>query len=287
MSVYGTGLYGAGLYGVGEDTAPYALTWDDPTTRTYEQGVDRGVFYPPNGTPVVWNGLFGIDESGNHDVNTFYIDGQMYFSAIEGGDYTSRLSCYTYPDIFSNYVGLTHVDDASGLFVDNQMPRMFGMSYRSLVGSGSAGDLFGYKIHLVYNALATIGDISRRTIGASPEPTELEFDLICKPIKLAGHRPSAHYILDTRFMSKPTVASLETLLYGTGLTPGRLPSPTELYEILHLNGELIFTSIDDYTWKVEGPSDFITDNGDGTWSITNTDAVDQLDGTYIVPSVGT
>lgn len=206
------------------------IEWDSPSERYYQYGVDRGVLYIGEEDPIPWNGLLGIDEDHDAVTKVYYVDGQVYYATVEPGEFKGTLSALFWPDAFSTCLGIPEV--APGMYVDNQRPRPFGLSYRSLIGSGGEDDLFGYQIHLVYNALVKINTRNRTTLSNSFEPAKFVFELIAKPIKLPNRRPSAHYILDTRGMSPAKCTEVENLLYGVGSTPGRLPLPTELYDLL-------------------------------------------------------
>lgn len=254
------------------------IVWDDLDDRYFQTGLDRGVLYPKTGIPVPWNGLTGLDEVGNGTKTILYRDGRIFYADVEPGDYEGSLSAYFYPDEFAICAGIPQATD--GLFVDNQKPQRFSLSYRNLVGSGLTGDIFGYQIHLVYNATASIGTRSRKTMTNTPEIMELAFDLVAVPVKLPGMRPSAHYILDTRFIDAPTLAQLEAILYGIGAVPGRMPLPLELFDLMNFGSSITFIDNLDGTWTAQGSNANIIDNGDGTWSINNVNGTDNGDGTY-------
>ena len=270
------------------------LTWDDPTERYYHTGCDRGVIYPPGQDPVVWNGLIGLDESSDMTKSILYQGGNVYMADVEPGDFEARVSAFFFPDVVSDLLG--QVPASPGFIVDNQKPKQFGFSYRSLVGSGTSGDMFGYQIHLVYNAVASISTRSRKTLTSQSELAQFDFDLVCTPIKLHGFRPSAHYILDTRFMSPETVTALEDILYGgyqdvitepieAGFLvpyPGRLPTPTELYDLLEFGDTITFTDHGDGTWTARGSSTNIIKTSPTTWEIKNVNGTDNGDGTYLL-----
>lgn len=221
------------------------IKWGDPDERYYQHGLDRGVLYPITSEPVPWNGLVGFDESTEGGVTElYYRDGQIYLADAEPGDFRGQINAIMYPDVFNDHIGLVRA--TTGLYVDNQKQRPFHFAYRSLVGSGTRGDMFGYQIHLVYNCMATIGTRSRRTIGKDTVPMEFTFDLVCTPIRLPGYRPTAHYVIDTRGMDGLVVETLENILYGENDSmeefidepvsedvPARMPTPTELYDIMH------------------------------------------------------
>lgn len=265
------------------------INWDEPDKRHYQHGLDHGVLYIPDMNPVPWNGLISLDEGGEGTTELMYRDGIVYVSDAEPSDFTAKLTAMMYPDEFGACVGFPKATD--GLFVDNQKPRRFDLSYRSLVGSGTRGDMFGYQIHLVYKCMATIGQRQRRSIGPDSSSVEFTFDIACTPVKLEGYRPTAHYVIDTRNMTPSVISEIEGILYGVGNTPGRMPTPGELYDIMdygdaivvrvHPDGTYTVTASDDNLMLLS-PTSFVmkningTDNGDGTYVISdggNTDVI--------------
>ena len=274
------------------------LTWDEPNERYYQHGVDRGVLYT-NGSDgaVVWNGLTGVDESGEGESHILYRDGLIYMADVVPGDFKGKATALFYPDEFSTNLGI--VEAAGGLYVDYQKPKRFGMSYRSLIGSGTAGDMFGYQIHLVYNAMAAIGDRDHRTTTDSPNPMDFAFDLVCTPVKLPGYRPSAHYILDTRHLDVTLIKDLEDILYGTDGVPGRLPTPLELFEWMNFGVTITVTDIQGGVihgnvggnltvdlFTIAGNKENVVSKPDGSFQANNINATDNADGTYTITDGG-
>lgn len=258
------------------------VTWEDNDDRYYQHGVDRGVLYPSTGGPVPWKGITGFDESSDSSSAIYYIDGRIYLADVDPGDFQGSLTAYFWPDEFATCLGIPEATD--GLYVDNQKPKRFGFTYRSLIGSGTTGDMFGYQIHLVYNAVAQLGTRSRKTINQSPTPMDFTFDLVCTPVALPGFRPSAHYIIDTRHIDDATIAQLEGILYGTAEENPRLPTPTELYDLLNFGSAITFTTFVHPTlglcWTATGSYSNVHMTSDTTWEILNVNGTDHGDGTY-------
>ena len=260
------------------------ITWDKITERYYEHGLDRGVLYMPGKDPIPWNGLMSFDESSTGTTTVLYRDGVVYLADADAGDFSGKLTALFYPSQFGEMIGIPKATD--GLYVDGQKPKRFGFSYRTLIGSGTKGDQFGYQIHLVYNAMATLGAKSRKSIGASVDPSLMNFDIVCTPVKMTGRRPTAHYIIDTRGMSADKVTELEEMIYGDGVTPGALPDPDDLFNLMNYGPEMTFTVYPNGTFTVEGSSDNLIDNEDNSFTMLNINAADNLDGTYDVSDGG-
>ena len=250
------------------------VKWDDPDKRLYQTGCDRGAIYFDDGSAVAWNGLTGVDETGTGTSSVLYRDGNIFYSDIDPSDFTATVKAFFWPDEFGKCLGIPEITD--GLYVDNQKPRKFNFTYRNLIGSGGKGDRFGHQIHLVYNALANIGTRSRKTRTNQVTLDEFTFDIIATPVKMPGLRPSAHYIIDTRTMDKPTVKALEEILYSEG----RLPEPQELYDLMNFGDAITFIDHGDGTWTARGSSENLIDRGDGTWTIKNVNGTDNGDGTF-------
>lgn len=260
------------------------LIWDKVDERYFHHGIDRGVLYIGGNDPVPWNGITNFDESGNGDSSFYYIDGRVYLADVDATDFAGRLSAYAWPNEFSEVLGMPEI--ASGLYVDNQKPKQFGFSYRTLIGSGLSGDVFGYQIHLVYKAMATIAGRSRKTLNASASPMEFNFDLTCTPVALPGYRPSSHYIIDTRNLSPLVVAELELILYGDATHDARLPDPEELYDLLNFGSAITFTTFIHpelgLCWTASGSSANVHYTSDENFEILNVNGswISVPDGTY-------
>lgn len=258
------------------------LVWGDPEDRYYQHGVDRGVLYSSVGPAVVWNGITGIDEASDSSTALYYIDGRVYMADVEPGDYKGSLSAYFWPDEFAACVGIPEA--SPGFFIDNQKPKRFDLSYRSLIGSGNAGDMFGYQIHLVYNAMAQLSTRSRKTINNTPAPMEFQFDMVATPVAIPGFRPSAHYIIDTRNLAPETLVLLETLLYGGEFGAPRMPTPGELYDLLNFGTAIVFSTFTHPTlgscWRAVGSHSNVHMTSDTTWEILNVNGINHGDGTY-------
>lgn len=258
------------------------LSWDKVDERYYHHGVDRGVLYCKGKPPVPWNGITGFDESGNGEATVYYIDGRVFLNDVDPTDFGGKLTAYSWPDSFSECLGFPEAAD--GFYVDNQKPKQFGFSYRTLIGSGASGDLFGYQIHLVYKAMAEITGRARRTINNQTDPMEFGFELNCTPVALPGYRPSAHYVIDTRHLDQSTISALEDILYGSDTQDGRLPEPAELYDLLNFGSAITFTKFQHPIlgpcWKATGSFANVHWTGDGTFEILNVNGQDLGSGQY-------
>lgn len=255
----------------------FNIVWDDPSERYYAHGLDRGVLYLEDST-IPWNGLTSVGETADVEAQTIYQDGQIISARYSAGDYSASINALFFPDAFGEYLGLAEVTD--GLLVDNQETKSFGFSYRVLIGSGEVGDRFGYQIHLVYNASTALASRSHETNSETPNTESFAFNVICTPVQMPGYRPSAHYIIDTRYADPVALKALEDILYGSDLTPGRLPTTSELQDTLDVGNTIIFTNLGNGFWSARGSNKNVFMTGPGTWRIKNVNGTDDGDGTY-------
>lgn len=238
------------------------LVWDAVGERFFEVGVDRGVLYIEGQPGVAWNGLTTVTESpSGGEAQSYYIDGMKYLNVAEAEDFEGTLEAFTYPDVFAECEGLA--SPYGGLFVTNQVRRPFGLSYRTLIGNDTEGIANGYKIHLLYNVLAEPSNRSNETIDNSPHPQTFSWKITSLPPPITGFRRTSHFIVDSRTADPLALTALENILYGTmSLTP-RLPLPNEILTIFETNSSFV-----------------VTDNGDGSFTVTGTDfEVHMLDAT--------
>lgn len=210
------------------------ITWDDTGKKIYETGVDRGVLYPiatgtTYGTGVPWNGLTAVNESpSGAESNPQYADNIKYLDLTSAEEFGFTIEAFTYPVEFEECDGSAQL--AEGITIGQQTRKMFGFSYRTLVGNDTQGTDYGYKIHLVYGCKASPSEKSRSTVNDSPEAITFSWEITTTPVNVTGHKPTSHLIVDTTVADAGKVTQLETKLYGDSSsgTP-TLPMPDEVY----------------------------------------------------------
>lgn len=228
------------------------LTWGKGGERLYEAGVDRGVFYPPLGPGIVWNGLIAVRESTeNKESLIVYIDGQRKTTEISLGTFAAELEAYTYPPEFEDYDGLSKWD----LTAQTRPP--FNFSYRTLIGDDQVGISKGYKIHLVYNALTSPVEQIHETLNPTVSIENFKWNLSTIPVEIPGYRPSSHFVVDSTKVYPETLTLIEDMLYGTDLTDSHFPTIEELLEIFESTAIFKVTDNGDGTATIEGPDDIV------------------------------
>jgi len=207
------------------------LQWDEVSKRYYEAGIDRGVLYLGSGRGVPWNGLTGVEESFDGDASeSSYFDGVKNRDSASFGDYAGTLRAFTYPDEFLEFEGV--VDLGGGLYVDDQAPKPFNLTYRTRVGNDVDGPTHGYKIHILYNLTVVPDPKNYETHSDSRAPLEFSWSLTSVPQDVTQNRPTAHVILDSRLLNTSMLRGLESVLYGTNTTEARLPDINELIDFI-------------------------------------------------------
>lgn len=207
------------------------LAWDSVGEKIFEAGVDRGVLYVKGAGPgVPWNGITGVSEAPTGgDARPSYLDGMKILNESRPEEFEATLSAFTFPRSFELCDG-TAVDD--GLTYNQQARHEFDLTYRTLIGNDVAGVSHAYKIHLIYNALASPSQVSRSTMGDTTEPITFSWKLSTRPVPIPGYMPTSHLIIDSTKLSKGTLTTIEDYLYGTDLVEPRILFPTDLKEIL-------------------------------------------------------
>lgn len=224
------------------------LNWGTPGERFYEAGVDRGVFYPKYGPGVAWNGLVSVSESPNGgEARPYYYDGEKYANVSSAEEFEATLEAFSSPPEFSAADGTTTLH--AGLFATQQARQSFGLAYRTRMGNDTNGLEHGYKIHLVYGALAGPSERSNQTLTDSSEAMTLSWPITAMPVRTPGIKPTAHLVIDSTKSDRDMLAVLEGYLYGSvGIEP-RLPSQSEVialfrnWSFLGLDGPMNFLGV--------------------------------------------
>lgn len=250
------------------------INWGVPAERYYEDGVDRGVLYVDD-VGYVWNGLISVSESpSGGDHRSYYLDGIKFINLVSAEEYEATINAISAPAEFAACEGVKSL--YQGLVATQQRRKSFGFSYRTMVGSELNQDL-GYKVHLVYNALAAAADRNNQTRSESAELNTLSWFISAVPPLLSGEvfKPTAHFVVDSRNTPGDILTQLEDILYGSDGEEARWPSQSEILALFEVNATLRVTDNGDGTFTVEGPDTAITDDGagDGQFSINYVSAV--------------
>jgi hypothetical protein len=208
-----------------------ALAWDEVGERRYETGVDRGVLFPRGEAAVPWNGLVSVTENLAREVKSYYSDGVKYLDHQVLGAFSGTLQAFTYPDELDALTGVAAF--APGVFLHDQRSKAFSLAYRTRVGNDLDPDL-GYKLHIIYNVMASPGNIEYASIGDTPNAQVFEWALSGVPPTALGIRPTSHISFHTRSLDPELLTQIEELIYGTVLDDPSLPDLVELLDMVEV-----------------------------------------------------
>lgn len=258
------------------------LDWDASGARFYEAGIDRGVLYVEGQPGVVWNGLTSVNETpSGGDPRPYYIDGVKYLNLSAPEEFEATITAFTYPVEFEVCDG--SAQPRQGLFLTHQRRKSFGFSYRSMIGTDQS-DGYGYKLHIVYNALASPTDREHKTLKDQNDPDDFSWKITTKPPAMAEYKRTGHIVIDSR-MTDPTILSaIEDILYGTDGDSARIPTFEELIGVYDTISTMTVIDNGDGTFTVTAPYDVIRMLDDETFEITSNNAIFIDDETYTLSS---
>ena len=221
------------------------LVWDKTGERFYETGVKKGVLYPqgtggtyPKG--VAWNGLTAVTESpSGAEPTPIYADDIKYLNLLSAEEFGATIEAYTYPDEFAQCDGSAEI--ATGVMIGQQFRKTFGLSYVTTLGNDVDGNDYGYKLHIIYGALAAPSEKGYATINDSPEAITFSWEITTTPVNVTGFKPTASITIDSTKVDAAKLAALEVILYGKDAVDGepgepavvaRLPLPDEIATLM-------------------------------------------------------
>lgn len=217
------------------------IVWNETGERYYETGVRQGVLYLraadgsyPSG--VAWNGLTGVTESpSGAEPTPLWADDIKYLNLMSAEEFGATIEAYTHPDEFMLCDGSAEL--AKGVYTGQQARQSFGLAYRTVLGNDVALDQYGYKLHLIYGAMASPSDKAYSTINDSPDAITFSWEVATTPVNVTGQKPTATITIDSTKTDPAKLKELEDILYGTNGAGGgtgttaRLPLPDEIAEI--------------------------------------------------------
>lgn len=212
------------------------LVWDQTSDRLYETGVKMGVLYPqdaagayPKG--VAWNGLTTVTESpSGAEATALYADDIKYLNLMSAEEFAATVEAYTYPDEFAECDGSASI--AKGVSIGQQKRKAFGLCYRTVIGNDVAGNDYGYKIHIIYGAMAAPSEKEYASVNDSPEAITFSWELSTTPVSVKGFKPTASIVIDSTKVDAEKLTSLEAILYGSENADARLPLPDEIATLM-------------------------------------------------------
>ena len=218
------------------------LVWDATGDRLYETGIDRVVLFPFSkeqgekyADGVAWNGVSAINESpSGAEASAIYADNIKYLNLMSVEELGLSIEAYTYPDEFAECDG--SASPADGLMIGQQTRQHFGIAYRTLIGNDEESTDYGYKIHIVFDCLASPSEKAYATVNDSPEAMSFSWDITTTPVTIEGYKPSAMITIDSSKVDKDDLEDLEEMLYGTTTTEPTMPTVAQIFEIFGVEG---------------------------------------------------
>lgn len=218
------------------------LVWDKTGDRLYETGVKNGVLYIPTAgvysKGVAWNGLTAVTESpSGAEATALYADDTKYLSLMSTEEFGATIEAYTYPDEFAACDGSAELAD--GVMIGQQKRSTFGLCYKTTIGNDTEGNDHGYKLHIIYGAMAAPSEKAYASINDSPEAITFSWEITTTPVNVTGAKPTASLVIDSTKADPSKLAALEDILYGKDGEPAsepRLPLPDEIKSLMTAAG---------------------------------------------------
>lgn len=216
------------------------LVWDETGKRFYETGVKNGVLYPQDATGaypkgVAWNGLTAVTQSpSGAEATPLYADDMKYLNLYSAEEFGATVEAYTYPDEFAECDGSAEL--ATGVMIGQQPRKAFGLVYKTVIGNDVKNNKYGYKLHLIYGAMASPSEKAYASVNDSPEAITFSWEITTTPVSIAGFEPTAYIEIDSTKADPTKLAQLEEKLFGSETLEATLPLPNEIATLMTVQG---------------------------------------------------
>lgn len=212
------------------------LEWDKTGERLYETGVRQCALYLlgedgaySNG--VAWNGITTITESpSGAEATAKYADDIKYVSMMSVEEFGATIEAYTYPEEFGECDGSSEI--ATGVVVGQQKRKLFGLSYKTVLGNDVKGNDYAYKLHLIYGCMAAPSEKEYASINDDPDAISMSWELTTTPVPVTDRKPTAQITIDSTKADATKLKALEDVLYGTETEAAKLPLPDEVVTMM-------------------------------------------------------
>ena len=108
----------------------------------------------------------------------------------------------------------------------------FGLCYRTALGNDTEGTDYGYKLHLIYGAMASPSEKAYASVNDSPEAITFSWEVTTTPVNVSGFKPTACVTIDSTKVDASKLSILEAALYGTESEEAHLPLPDDIAEMM-------------------------------------------------------
>lgn len=166
---------------------------------------------------IRWNGLSKVSESpSGAEATPLYANNHKYLNLLSTEEYAGTIEAYTYPDEFAKCNGESEM--LKGVTIGQQKRQPFGFAYRTLIGNDTDGTSHGYKIHLVYGALASPSPEEHESANADPNVNPLSWEFSTTPVEVENCEPTATLEIDSTKVTAAQMLKIEEILYGKDAT---------------------------------------------------------------------
>lgn len=184
------------------------LEWDKIGERRYETGVDHVVLYKNNGNSAyAWNGITGITENpSGAEPSILWANNKKYMTLMSVEQLGLTIEAYTYPNEFLGCIGKEEL--SPGVLISQQEHEHFGLSYRTLVGNDERGNDYAYKVHLVYNCLASPTEENHASTSDSPDISPFSWEIDTTPVEVENRQSTSKLTFSSSDMKKAGMANV-------------------------------------------------------------------------------
>ena len=213
------------------------LVWDQTGDRLYETGVEQVALYQQSGGAypkgVAWNGVTALNLSpSGAEPTALYANNRKYLTLMSVEELGFTIEAYTYPDEWAECDGSATV--VPGVYIGQQPRKPFGLVAKTMIGNDTEGIKHGYKLHLIYGALASPSEQENATINDSPEAKTMSWECSTTPVNVANFEPTSYICIDSTTVDGEKLTALEKILYGDAAAEPKLPLPDEVFTTLGL-----------------------------------------------------
>lgn len=211
------------------------LKWDQIGEKLYETGIEQVALFPQEGGAynkgVAWNGVTALNLTpSGAEPTPLYANNRKYLTLMSVEELGGTIEAYTYPEEWAECDGSAAV--VAGVYFGQQPRKTFGLVGKSLVGNDTELTKHGYKLHLVYGALASPSEQAHATVNDSPEAATMSWEFSTTPVAVDGYEPTSYVCIDSTKVNAEKLAALEAIIYGSDEVEPRLPLPDEIATLM-------------------------------------------------------
>lgn len=211
------------------------MKWDQVGEKRYETGVEQVALFPkveaayPAGVP--WNGVTALNITPSGAESTkLYANDKVYLNLQSKEEIGGTIEAYTYPEEFAPCDGSAEV--VAGVYVGQQTRQGFGLVAKTLIGNDTQKTKFGYFLHIIYDALASVSEMAHATVNETPEATTMSWEFTTTAQEVEGFEPTSYIKIDSTKVDAEKLKALEAILYGTEEAEPTLPLPEVVFATL-------------------------------------------------------